>query len=117
MECDKTHFYEIYGSTRTIYETTPQRNGFCVSYTDLIVENQFLRNAANGFNDRAEKAINDIYLERPCSICSNNDGGWNSQCASCDSDSNAYRPDFKWRGEKEDTHDFDRTAKKARRAD
>lgn len=38
MECDKTHFYEIYGSTRTIYETTPQRNGFCVSYTDLIVE-------------------------------------------------------------------------------
>lgn len=47
MECDKTHFYEIYGSTRTIYETTPQRNGFRVSYTDLIVENQSMRNSAD----------------------------------------------------------------------
>ena len=117
MECDKTHFYEIYGSTRTIYETTPKRNGFCVSYTDLIVENQYLRNAANGFKDQAEKAIDDIYRVRTCSICANNTEEWNMRCVKCFEDDNHYHPDFKWRGEKEDTHDFDRTAKKARRAD
>lgn len=102
MKCDKTPFYKIYGSTRTIYETTPQRNGFCVSYTDLIVENQSLRNAANGSKTMAEKAINDIYRMRPCTICTNNTGAWNARCTSCESDSEKYRPDFKWRGETEE---------------
>ena len=70
--------------------------------TDLLVYNQSLRNAANGFKDRAEKAINDIYRERPCAICANNTSAWNARCASCDSDSEKYRPDFKWRGETEE---------------
>lgn len=39
--------------------------------TDLLVEKQSMRNAANRFKDRAKKAINDIYGTRPCTICAN----------------------------------------------
>ena len=87
--------------------------------TDLLVYNQSLRNAANGFKDQAEKAVRDIYWMRPCAVCANNTGARNARCASCGSDSEKYRPDFKWRGETEEgsDHDFNRTAKKARRAD
>ena len=85
--------------------------------TDLLVYNQSLRNAANGFKDRAEKAINDIYSVRPCSICANYSDRWDDKCWACRGTNEKYHPDFRWRGEKEDTHDFDRTAKKARRAD
>lgn len=70
--------------------------------TDLLAYNQSMRNAANGFKAMAEKAINDIYRMRPCAICTNNTGAWNTRCASCDSDSEKYRPDFKWRGETEE---------------
>lgn len=85
--------------------------------TDLLVYNQSLRNAANGFKTLAETAIDDIYRVRTCSICANNTEEWNMRCVKCFEDDNHYHPDFRWRGEKEDTHDFDRTAKKARRAD
>lgn len=68
----------------------------------LMVDNQAFRNAANGFKARAEKAINDIYSVRRCAICAHNTGSWNARCESCDRNSNAYHPDFKWRGEAED---------------
>lgn len=55
------------------------------------------------FKDLAEKAINDIYKIRRCAICANHTDAWNARCESCDRNSNAYHPDFKWRGE-EDNH-------------
>lgn len=69
--------------------------------TDLLAYNQSMRNAANGFKDQAEKAVRDIYRMRPCTVCANNTGAWNARCASCDSDSEKYRPDFKWCGNQE----------------
>ena len=70
--------------------------------TDLLAYNQSMRNAANGFKDRAEKAINDIYRVRTCSICANNTEEWNMRCVKCFEDDNHYHPDFRWRGETEE---------------
>lgn len=67
----------------------------------LMVDNQAFRNAANGFKARAEKAINDIYSVRRCAICANHTDAWNARCESCDRNSNAYHPDFKWCGEED----------------
>ncbi len=107
MKDDKTPSYmEVYGSTRTIYEPTQRSHDLYARIENLIIENQALRNAANGFKAMAEKAINDIYSVRRCAICAHNTGSWNARCESCDRNSNAYHPDFKWRGE-EDNHDYD----------
>jgi hypothetical protein len=70
--------------------------------TDLLVYNQSLRNAANGFKDRAEKAINDIYSVRPCSICANYSDRWDDKCWACRGTNEKYHPDFTWLGETED---------------
>ena len=52
--------------------------------------------------DQAEKAIDDIYRVRTCSICANNTEEWNMRCVKCFEDDNHYHPDFKWRGETEE---------------
>lgn len=52
--------------------------------------------------DLAEKAINDIYRVRPCSICACfNNSECDVRCVKCFEDDNHYHQDFKWRGEKE----------------
>lgn len=53
----------------------------------------------------AEKAINDIYSVRPCSLCTNfYKSDSDSRCFACFENGTAYHPDFKWR-EEEDNHD------------
>lgn len=42
---------------------------------DALIENQALRNAANGFKARAEAAISDLYIAKSCITCKRQNTG------------------------------------------
>ena len=84
--------------------------------TDLLAENQTLRNTASEFKARAEaaearaeKAERErdaykemIYKERPCFFCTEYTGEWNPECIKCDRSTKEYRPQFRLREQKEE---------------
>lgn len=58
---------------------------------------ELAQNTAAALRD-LQKAINDIYKARPCSICKHYAGKWNEKCNECNEYVGAYRIHFEWRG-------------------